>query len=175
MAAAPNIAFTASGTFASTPISGDDTLRLASEPFVITVLANAAAVPIKHGPNWAIFSPLKMTGTVHSGLLGPTPVAIASYAASIEQLVGPAFDEFVLAVPVRIVGIDLTINATIMLPPGTIPNQLIHTFAPLPLNPGNSTVIYSDGTSSTTLAIQTGTLGAAVATSSTPRVSIRRP
>ncbi|HTQ53808.1 MAG TPA: hypothetical protein VMI94_05060 [Bryobacteraceae bacterium] len=165
-AAAPNVTFTAAGTFASTPTSGSDSLKLANEPFTISVVANAAAVPISHGPNWAVFSPLKMTGVVHSGLLGPTPVSIASYAAGIEQLVGPQFDEFVLAVPVRIVGINLTIHATVFMPPGTIPNQLIHIFGPVPMNPSTATVTYSDGYNTTSLAIQTGTLSATVTGSS---------
>ncbi len=162
VAAAPNVTFTASGTFAATPLSGNDTLKLANEPFTISVIANAAAVPVNHGPNWAVFSPLKMTGTVHSGLLGPTPVAIASLASSIEQLVGPSFDEFVFGIPVKIVGINLTIRATILAPPGTIPNQLIHIFNPVSLSPGTATVVYSDGYNQTSLAIASGTLSATV-------------
>jgi len=158
--AASDVTITATGTFASPAVNGNDTLRLAGEPFTISVVANAAAAPLKHGPNWALYSPLKMTGTVYSGLLGPTPVSITSLEASIEQLVGPQFDEFVLGVPVKIVGINLTINATIILPPGTLPNQLLHLFGPVAMTPSTTTVIYSDGTSTTTLQIQSGTLAA---------------
>lgn len=169
--AASDITITATGTFASPPISGTDTLRLAGEPFTISVVANAAGAPLKHGRNWALYSPLRMSGTVYSGLVGPTPVSIASDAASIEQLVGPSFDEFVLGVPVKVVGIDLTVNATIILPAGTLPNQLLHLFGPVAMTPSSTTVIYSDGTSSTTLAIESGTLDA-TATGSTKETGV---
>src|SRR5579871_792497 len=128
-AAAPNVTYTAAGTFVNPAVSGNDTLKLAGEPFTIVIVANAAAVPIEHGPNWAVFSPLKMTGEVHSGLLGSTPVNIASGAASIQLAYGPSYDIFTTAFPVKVVGISLTIHATIDLPAGTLANQLIHPFA----------------------------------------------
>src|SRR5580704_14925498 len=110
---APNVTFTAAGTFANPQVSGSDELKMSGEPFSISIVANAAAVPIEHGPNWAVYSPLKMTGVVHSGLLGPTPVSIASGAASIELVVGSSSDLFITAFPVKVVGISLIINATI--------------------------------------------------------------
>lgn len=165
-ATAPNVTYTASGTFSSPPISGSDTLRLAGEPFVINIVANAASVPIKNGPNWAVYSPLKMTGEVHSGLVGPTPVAIASDGASIELMWGPSYDLFVTAFPVKVVGIELTVNATLTLPPGTMSNQLVHPFAPVPLDTSNSVVTYSDGTDTTTLSISTGTMQGTIPSSS---------
>jgi len=159
-AAASIVIFTAGGTFASSPVSGADTLKLAGEPFSITIPVNAAMVPIKTGPNWAVYSPLHMTGQVSSGLLGQTPVDIASAGTSIEQLVGPQYDEFLAAFPVQVVGSSLTITATLQLPTGTIPNQLVHAFAAVPLSPSSGTIVYSDGINSTTLAIETGTLTA---------------
>ena len=162
---APIVTFTASGTFASTPISGADTLKLAGEPFNIGIPASAASKPIKSGPIWQVFSPFKMTGIVHSGLLGSSPISIASGAASILQLMSPKFDLFETAFPVVVVGIDLTINATIYAPPGTMTTPLIHTFtAPVTLTRANATVTYSDGTASTVLAVQTGTLTATIPT-----------
>src|SRR5271166_7114554 len=65
---APNVYFIATGTFTSPQVSGNDTLKLAGEPFAISIVANAGSAPIKHGRNWANYSPLKMTGEVHSGL-----------------------------------------------------------------------------------------------------------
>jgi hypothetical protein len=159
---APNVTFTASGTFASPPVSGTDTLKLAGEPFLINIVASAASVPIKHGRNWAIISPLKMTGTVHSGLLGSNPVNIASTGASIFQAVGPSYDIFETAFPIKVVGISLTVNAYFILPAGTITTQLIHPFPAVALDPGNTTVTYSDGTNTTTLAIQSGSMDAQV-------------
>ena len=177
--AAPNVTFTASGTFSNPPVSGSDTLRLAGEPFTISIVANAASVPIQHGPNWAVMSPFKMTGQVHSGLLGPSPINIASGAASIFQLVGPTSDVFTAAFPVTVVGISLTIQATIYLPPGTLSTPLIHPFAPVALTPTNSTITYSDSGASTTLTVSTGTIvgalpkggGAPVASAISPAIS----
>jgi hypothetical protein len=160
----PNVIFTAAGTFASPPVSGSDSLKLAGEPFSISVVAAAGSVPIKHGRNWAVFSPLKMTGEVHSGLLGATPVNIASGGASIYQAVGPSYDPFQTAFPVKVVGISLTIDAQITLPAGTLAKPLIHPFAAVALAPANTIVTYSDGTNSTTLAIQGGSLVASLPT-----------
>jgi|HubBroStandDraft_1064217.scaffolds.fasta_scaffold00451_10 hypothetical protein len=161
---APNVTFTAAGTFAAPQISGNDTLKLAGEPFSISIVASAGSAPVKHGPNWALFSPLNMTGEVHSGLLGPTPVDIASSGASIYQAVGPSYDPFQTGFPVKVVGISLTINAEITLPAGTLVKPLIHPFAAVALAPANTTVIYSNGTDSTTLAIASGTLVATLPT-----------
>ena len=161
-ATAPTVSFTAAGTFGSTPVSGSDTLKLAGEPFTINLMVSAALPPAQHGPNWALYTPLKVTGQVHSGLLGTTPVSIASGAASIEQAYGPAFDLFEAGFPVKIVGINLTILAIIHLPAGTIPNQLIHPFASVPLTPTNATVSYSDGTNTTVLTVQSGSVAATI-------------
>jgi len=159
---APNVTYTAEGTFASPPVSGADQLKLAGEPFTINIVANAASVPIKHGSNWAVYSPFKMTGQVHSGLLGPTPIAIASAAASIQLAIGPDYDIFIAAFPVKVVGISLTVRATIDLPAGTLANLYIHPFSAVTLSATNTTVVYSNGTESTTLGIQNGSVGAAV-------------
>jgi hypothetical protein len=161
---APNVTFTATGTFSSAPVSGPDTLKLAGEPFTIAVVASSAANPIQHGPNWALFSPLNMTGTVHSGLLGTSPIDIASAAASIFQAVGPDYDPFETGFPVKVVGISLTIDA---LPGGTLTKQLIHPFASIALSPANTTVSYSDGTNTTVLTLASGTLVATIPTGNT--------
>jgi hypothetical protein len=159
---APNVIYAASGTFASPPISGEDTLRLAGEPFSIEIVANAGSVPIQHGRNWAVLSPFKMTGIVHSGLLGATPVSISSDDASIYETIGPDYDPFETGFPVDVVGIQLTIHAQVTLPANTLVKPLIHPFAPVSLTPANATVTYSDGTNVTVLAIQVGTLGATI-------------
>jgi hypothetical protein len=160
---APNVTFIAAGTFSTPQVSGNDTLKLSGEPFAISIVANAASAPIQHGRNWALFSPFKMTGEVHSGLLGSTPVNIASTGTSIFQAVGPSYDPIQTAFPVKVVGISLTISAEFTLPPGTLPSPLIHTFAAVALGPANSTVTYSNGTDTTTLTIQSGSLIAKIA------------
>ena len=45
-----------------------------------------------------------------------------------------------LGFPIKVVGINLTILATIKVPPGTLPNQLVHPFAPVQLGPAAATV-----------------------------------
>jgi hypothetical protein len=159
-AAGPIITFTASGTFASTPTSGADTLKLAGEPFSVSISVAEETAPFKHGPNWAAFDKLKLTGSVHSGLLGATPVNIGSGEATIIQAFDPGqYDTFTMEAPIKVVGISLTIKAVIVMPFGTFSKPLLQPFASaIPLAPGNATVTYSDGTNSTVLAIETGSL-----------------
>lgn len=161
---APIITYTAAGTFATPPTSGADTLKLAGEAFSVTIKASAATVPFEHGSNWAAYHQLKLTGTVHSGLLGATPVNIASNEASIIQALNPGlYDQFTMEAPVRVVGINLIIKAVVIMPWGTIPKMLLYPFkAPVAMTPSNATMTYSDSTSATVLAIQQGTLTATI-------------
>jgi uncharacterized protein (TIGR03437 family) len=162
LAAAPNVVYTASGTFSSPPISGSDLFRLQGEPFSITIVANEAMVPKNHGPQWALYSTLKMMGTVQSALL-PTPTSISSNRTSILLVAGnPSQDLFTLNSPVRVIGITLTVTANMVMPKGTLTNDRVLPFtAPDTLTPATATVTYSDGTNTTTLGIN-GTLSAAV-------------
>lgn len=169
-AAAPDITYAATGTFAAPPVSGDDTLRLAGEPFSVSIVVSASTVPYKTGPNWAAYHQLKLTGSVHSGLVGPTPVSIASGEASLEQALDPSqYDLFTMEAPIKVVGIDLTIDAQIEMPWGTISTPLLHPFTTVNLATGNTTFTYSDGTSTTVLTIQSGTLTATIPTGSTTK------
>jgi uncharacterized protein (TIGR03437 family) len=162
-ATAPIITYTASGTFASTATSGADTLKLAGEPFSVTIAASAASEPSQHGSNWAAFNKLKMTGTVHSGLLGATPVTIASAQASIIQAIDPGkYDSFTMEAPVNVVGISLIIKAVVIMPFGTIGKPLLSPFKAVTLAAANATVTYADGSNDTVLAIQTGALSATI-------------
>jgi hypothetical protein len=153
------ITYTASGTFASTPVSGTDTLKLAGQPFNISVVGNSALKPTKSGKNWALFTPLKMSGSVYSGLVPGTPIPISSSEASIEQTIGTTDDIFQFASPVYVslLGLTLTVDADLPLPLGTIKTPLMHPFKSVALTT-TSTVTYSDTTSSTELAIEVGTL-----------------
>jgi len=165
-ATAPIITYKATGTFSSTPLSGTDTLKLAGEPFSVTIPASAASVPYKTGPTYAAYDKLKLTGTVHSGLVGTTPVNIGSGESTIIQGINPnQYDQFQMEAPVRVVGISLTIKATIIMPLGTVSKPLLHPFTtPVAMAPGNATMTYSDGTNTTVLAIQTGSLSATIPT-----------
>lgn len=160
--AAPNVLYKAYGTFSEPPISGQDLFRLQGEPFNISVTASAASTPIHSGHGYAVYSPLPMTGTVKSGLLS-SPTNINSHSASIELQSGPAGETFTLGSPIKVVGLQMTINAVIKLPPGTLTNLYIHPFtAPVSLGQANATLTYSAGTDSTKLSI-TGMLTATIA------------
>src|SRR6516164_11529325 len=67
-ATAPNVTYSATGTFSATPVSGQDVFKLAGNPFTITIVANAATVPTSHGAKWAKYTNLTMSGAVTSGL-----------------------------------------------------------------------------------------------------------
>jgi len=160
VAAAPNVIYTAAGTFATPPISGNDLLQLQNQPFSISVVANAASVPTSHGAQWAVYGGLTMQGTVQSGLL-PTPLTIQNRSTSIALATGnPSYDVFQMGSPISVVGIQLSIKAYVTMPKGTIAKALIHPFtAPVTLTPANATMSYSDGTNTTVLGMN-GTLNA---------------
>ncbi|MFN7992534.1 MAG: hypothetical protein U0Q18_02990 [Bryobacteraceae bacterium] len=160
--AAPNVTYTAIGIFAATPLSGTDTFQLAGKAFSISVIANAAATPSRHGQLWAQYSNLQMSGTVNSGLI-PTPIAISSPNANILLAIGnPKINYLEMGFPVRIAGLQLSVIAEISVPVGTIPTAHIHPFtAPAKMAPSNARMTYTDGTSSTTLGIN-GTLNATI-------------
>src|SRR5690348_6816154 len=111
-AASPNVSadvtFTATGTFASTPVSGADTLLLRGQPFTISVVGNSSMKPSQHNRNWALFVPLTMSGNVYSGLLPNQPIPIEAATAAIYQAVGASEDVFQSGFPVEVIGIALT-------------------------------------------------------------------
>jgi hypothetical protein len=162
---APIITYSAIGTFASTPISGLDTLKLAGEPFSVSISVSESTAPYKHGPNWAAYNKLKLTGIVHSGLVGTSPITIGSSEASIilaYALAPTQYDMLTMEAPIQVVGISLNIKAVIIMPYGTFTSPRLQPFSNVALAPGNATMTYSDGTASTELAIQTGTLSATI-------------
>ncbi|HUO28887.1 MAG TPA: hypothetical protein VMU80_06710 [Bryobacteraceae bacterium] len=158
--------FQASGHFTEPPVSGTDLFRLQGEPFSISVTASSAAVPVKDGQTWAVYSPLHMVGTVTSGLLqGPT--TIDSWSTSIELSYNASGEPFTLATPLKIIDLNVTIQANIMMPAGTMSTLLVHPFtAPVTLTPANATLTYTDGSETTVLGMS-GTLTTSVQNSST--------
>jgi hypothetical protein len=168
-ATAPNVTYTASGTFGSVK-SGSDLFQLQGQPFSISVVASEADVAKTHGALWAGYSGLKMTGTVQTGLL-PTPVAISNSTTSIELATGnPSYDVFELYAPVKVVGLALTITATIDLPKTALINDHILPFASVKL-PATATMSYSDSTATTVLSL-TGTLVATVPGGATTKADV---
>jgi hypothetical protein len=160
-ATAPNITYTATGTFSSTVVSGTDQFKLAGEPFTLSVVANSASVPSSHGATWAKFSKLKMKGTVQSGLI-QTPTSISDSVTQLELSTGnPSYDTMALFSPVTVVNLQIDITATIQMPLGTITKPLIHLFAaPVQLTSTTATVTYKEPSTgdATTLTIASGTV-----------------
>ncbi|HTT61871.1 MAG TPA: hypothetical protein VMG35_08520 [Bryobacteraceae bacterium] len=157
----PNIIYTAVGTFGN-PISGSDTFRLAGEPFSLSILANDSQLSSFHGPTYAGYSNLLMSGTLNSHLIQP-PISIYSRAAWVVMANGnPNHDQFTMGSPVRILSLTLSFTANITLPKGALTTVRNHVFPPVPLAAHMATVTYSDGTNSTTLGLS-GTLSATAA------------
>src|SRR5580700_3627989 len=168
-ATAPNVTYTAAGVFGS-PKSGNDLFQLQGEPVSISVVANEADVAKTHGPLWASYTALKMTGTVQSGLL-PTPLTIANSGTAIELATGnPSYDVFVMFSPIKVIGITLTIIATVDLPKTALTNDHILPFASVPI-PATATMSYSDGTNTTVMGLK-GTLVAKVAGAATSQADV---
>lgn len=166
-ATAPNVIYTATGTFSSPPISGNDLFQLQGQPFNIAVTANEAdsAKNNPHGPQWAEYKSLSITGSVQSGLL-PTPITFSNKSTTIELAVGnPSYDVISIFTPVQVVGITIYVVATIHAPKGTLTNDHILPFtAPVTLTPAVATMTYSDPTtgSATTLGMTNGTISTTV-------------
>jgi hypothetical protein len=161
----PNVTYTATGTFATPPVSGTDTFRLAGENFRITIVGNTATVPHTHGTGWADYTNLLLRGSVHTGL-DPEPVNVGSHRAFLALAIGnPSYDLFQLQAPVIVIKQTVTISANIQMPTGTITTWLLHAFnAPVTLSPSTATITYANGTDTTTLAVASGTLNATIPT-----------
>lgn len=164
LATAPNITYSATGTFAADPpANGNDTLKLGGEPFSVKIVVSAATVPAKRGSGFAVYEQLVLTGYVKSGLTGQSQwVPIKSKAATIIQQIFPGKDDvFTMEAPINVSGIRLVIKAVVTMPLGTISTALLHPFSgAVAMSPTNASFTYSNSSASTTLNIQKGTLNA---------------
>jgi hypothetical protein len=159
--AASTVTYNATGNFATPQLDGADMLKLAGEPFSLSVVASTTLVPTAHGHTWAEYTNLSMTGTVYSGLLPGVPIPIASSAATLVQVEGRNQPMQLLAFefPILVLNIQLDVIAKIAMPPGTIPNALINPFtAPVTLTSPPDFLSYSDSTATTTLGLGSGTV-----------------
>jgi uncharacterized repeat protein (TIGR03803 family) len=164
--AAPNVVYSAYGTFATPPISGADRLCLEGQQFSIQMVANEALKPTIYTKNSATYANVMMQAAVYSCSI-PQPIEISITPASITLRMGAAGqpDELDLSF-ITYVGAELTFTAQATLPPGTLRSRAILPFtAPVPLTLTNVTVTYSDTETSTTLGIAGGTLSAALQSS----------
>jgi hypothetical protein len=163
-ATAPSVTYTASGKFASSPVSGTDTFRLAGEPFTISIVASEATKPHSNGKGWATYTGLTAKGTVTSALVPQSPFTLGSTHTFMALALGnPQHDVVELIVPVVVVKQQIRISAKLQLPHGTFTKWTIAPFnSTAKLDPSTATVTYSDGSNTTTLAIASGTLSATV-------------
>ena len=167
-AAAPNVAYTASGTFATPQISGLDTYCLRGEQFSIMITANEALRPTSHDHTTAQYTNLPLQGVVYSCFDSEpgTLFHLSNNNAKLRLQVGAggAPDEVEIEFSFRLYDEQLTISAQATAPAGTITARAISPFsAPVALNVSSATLTYSDQyNASTTLGVANGTLNAAV-------------
>jgi hypothetical protein len=166
-ATAPNVTYTASGTF-GTVVSGADDLELAGEPYSITVVANSAATPKKYGSDYAVYSPLTMSGAATTGLTDSSE-PIGSTTTSMELEITSTVNQITVAMPIKILDLELTVTAVVNLPLGTLKSLHPHPFAaPVTMTPSMGTIKYSgtcadgEGTCTTVLTLGNGTLNATI-------------
>jgi len=160
LSAATTVTYTASGTFGTTVLAGEDMLKLAGEPFTLTISASESLPPTDHGHTWAEYTNLTLNGTVYSNLLPGVPITIMSATATMVQVEGRNQSNQLLALqfPIEVLAYNLTVTAKIALPLGTIPNALINPFsAPVTMAPPDF-LTYADTDASTTLSLASGTV-----------------
>jgi hypothetical protein len=158
-AAAPNVTYVASGTFGSI-ISGDDNLELSGEPYSISIVVNAADTPKEYGTDYAIYSPVKLSGSVTTGLTGISE-PIGSNSTSVILEIVPNTKNFLeAAFPQKILDLTVKVKATLTLPVGTLPKLSPHPWtAPVTVTSTMGSVSYTGpceggtGTCTSTVAI----------------------
>jgi len=147
------IAYQASGNFGANVVSGTDTLKLAGQPYSITLYACETLIPTKTGANWAEYYPIELTGTVKSQLL-VTPYTIPpTPTAFIVQVPASGQDSFQIIGNVTIAGSTVNIHAAIAVPFGTITTTGIAPFSSVAIKTSKSEFIYSQGSNSTSLSV----------------------
>jgi uncharacterized protein (TIGR03437 family) len=176
-ATAPNVTYIASGTLGSI-VSGADNLKLSGQPYSISVVINAAADPKKYGTDYAIYSPVSMTGAVTTGLTGESEPIASNSTSVLLEIVPNTKDGFQAAFPLKILDLSIKVNATVTLPVGSLPKLSPHPFtAPINLTSSMGTVTYSGtcesgtGTCTTVLEICTTTADACTLDATIPSSS----
>jgi hypothetical protein len=154
----PNVIYTASGTFSSTPVSGNDLFELAGNPFKIYITANEGTRPHTTGKGYATYVDLRMKGSVTSGL-SPTPIPIQSTHTFFVLAIGVDQDTIEIQAPVEVLQKSITISAKFVLPKGILTKYTIWQFSgPATLTPSSGPVSYSNSGATTVLTVATGSL-----------------
>jgi uncharacterized protein (TIGR03437 family) len=166
------IAYQASGTFGTTLISGADKLKLAGEPFSITLYACQSKSPSQTGSDYDVYASIELTGTVKSSLI-LTPYNIKPTATTL-ILVQPATGTDTIQVQgaLSVFGGSVNIKGTIALPAGTLASRSIAPFSSVSIVTAKSGFTYSQGSLSTTLALIGTASGTVYTSAGTPASSV---
>lgn len=167
-AAASQVTYTATGTFATPPLKGMDGYELAGEPFTITVVLNEGTKPIRHSKTAATYN-VTATATFTTPVDGGFPHTYVFTGGELSLVVGAAGqpDLVQIVLPFEITVYTVTFKGTVKMPNGTITTPAIRPFtAPVSLSVRDARMTYTCSGdcgpyTSTTLAIATGTLTAA--------------
>lgn len=132
---------TINGTFGSNPVSGPDKLKLAGEPFKVTLYACESKTPKQVGSDYAIYSPIKLTGTVTSGLTGTAyPISAYTSVTLVKPPSGP--DSAQLYGSPSVLGTTINLKGIIAVPAGTLPSTSIAPFPSVSIVTANSEFVY---------------------------------
>ena len=140
----PVVTYGASGGFGPNVIKGDDSFKLAGEPFSITLYVCESKQPgPRSGPDYSVYSGIEFTGTVNSSLI-TTPYSIKPTAVTF-VLVDPATGDDLVEVEgnLTVFGSLIFIHASIALPPGTLASTAIAPFTGVAIDTADSAFSYS--------------------------------
>jgi len=137
------VTYEASGWFGSNVIKGQDIFRLAGQPFTIYLSACEGQTPSQTGPDDAIYSGIKLTGTVKSGLIF-TPYTIRPSAMTFVLVQPPTGPDLVqMQGNLTVFGTLIYIHGSIALPAGTLTSTSIAPFPSVSIVTANSFLSYS--------------------------------
>jgi hypothetical protein len=137
------VTYTASGSFGSNKIAGQDSFKLAGEPFSITMVACESKQPSKTGPDDSIYSGIEFTGTVQSSLI-TTPYKIQPTAMTFVLVKPPAGPDLVeVEGNLTVFGSTLFIHGSIALPAGTLTSTTIAPYSEVSIVTASSAFTYS--------------------------------
>jgi uncharacterized protein (TIGR03437 family) len=152
--------YNVTGDFGKDPVSGPDTLKLGGGPFTVDLLACVTLVPTQTGSDYAVYTPVRLTGTVKSALL-TTPYTIKPTTTSIMLVVPPTGTDLLqLGGPVVVAGGTINIHGSIAVPAGTITSTALATFPSSTVVTASSGFSYSQNSQTTVLSV----IGTAIAT-----------
>jgi uncharacterized protein (TIGR03437 family) len=139
----PVVTYQASGSFGSNLIKGQDTLKLAGQPFSITLYACESKQPSQTGPSYAVYAGIALTGTVKSSLI-TTPYTIKATPMTFILVTPPTGPDLVeVEGNLTVFGSLIFVHGSIAVPAGTLTSTSIAPFSKVPIVTASSGFIYS--------------------------------